>query len=59
MSMFDNDFPIGFMVGAAAVGLIWSIAPSYKDGHVAALTGEVRYELITLPDSTREWREIE
>ena len=30
----------------------------YKKGQVDALTGKIRYELITLPDSTRIWQEI-
>ena len=36
-----------------------SIKPrEYKKGQVDALTGNIKYELITHPDSTKTWEEI-
>ena len=31
----------------------------YRAGQIDALTGTVKYELVTYPDSTRAWEEIE
>lgn len=30
----------------------------YRDGQIDALTGNIKYELVTQPDSTRTWEEI-
>jgi hypothetical protein len=31
---------------------------TYKDGQIDALTGKVKYELVTHPDSTKTWESI-
>ena len=45
----------GLIIGAMFVGFL---KPSYEDGQIDALTGNIRYELVVNADSTRTWEEI-
>ena len=48
---------VGFMGGMLfALMLAWIADNTYYDGQVDCLTGVIKYELVTLPDSTREWK---
>lgn len=48
-----------FMIGIVVTLLIFKyVADPYKQGQVDALTGNVKYELVTQDDSTRVWKEI-
>jgi hypothetical protein len=52
-----TSFIVGVGIGIIAILVfLILIGKTYKDGQVDALTGNIRYELITLPDSTKEWR---
>lgn len=44
----------------SVIGIIAQDFPdrTYKDGQIDALTGKVRYKLITNPDSTKSWEII-
>lgn len=59
-----NDTAWSFVIGAlcgAIAGIIlwaWLYAPlerGYKHGQIDALTGNIKYELVTQPDSTKTW----
>jgi len=60
----DNNHFYGFMCWlATAFGVILIFGslleePYYKKGQVDALTGTVKYHLVTKPDSTKTWEEI-
>jgi len=43
---------------AIGIGFAWGHSVGYKDGQVASITGNVKYELITNSDSTKTWRRI-
>jgi hypothetical protein len=48
-----------FMIGIVVTLLIFKyVADPYKQGQVDALTGNVKYELVTQDDSTKVWKEI-
>lgn len=48
-----------FMIGIVVTLLIFKyVADPYKQGQVDALTGNIKYELVTQDDSTRVWKEI-
>ena len=48
-----------FMIGIVVTLLIFKyVVDPYKQGQVDALTGNVKYELVTQDDSTRVWKEI-
>ncbi len=48
-----------FMIGVVVTLLIFMyVVDPYKQGQVDALTGNVKYELVTQDDSTRVWKEI-
>lgn len=48
-----------FMIGIVVTLLIFMyVVDPYKQGQVDALTGNVKYELVTQDDSTRVWKEI-
>jgi len=32
---------------------------NYKSGQIDAINGIIKYELVVMPDQTKEWREIE
>ena len=47
---------VGIIVGAMlAVASFYVTKSTYKQGQIDALTGKVKYRLITLPDSTSQW----
>ena len=45
---------LSFLFGALALGTI-----EYKRGQIDALTGDIKYELVTSSDSTRVWKWID
>jgi len=48
-----------FMIGIVVTLLIFKyVMDPYKQGQVDALTGNVKYELVTQDDSTKVWKEI-
>jgi hypothetical protein len=48
-----------FMIGIVVTLLIFMyVVDPYKQGQVDALTGNVKYELVTQDDSTKVWKEI-
>lgn len=48
-----------FMIGIVVTLLIFKyVVDPYKQGQVDALTGNVKYELVTQDDSTKVWKEI-
>ena len=65
-----DDFSGGFIAGAF-IAIIISLMVSvlflgpisyntgFKEGQIDALTGNVKYELIINPDSTRSWERID
>jgi hypothetical protein len=44
-------------LGIIALVLLSREDASYKQGQIDALTGKVKYELVTKPDSTKSWEE--
>ena len=61
---YKNEETIGFIVIAVAIILLITIEilddleeHDYKQGQIDALSGEVKYKLVTNPDSTRTWIE--
>lgn len=67
--MKTTDFFIvlitGIVIGIVAVSIFFLFVAcplnketSYKQGQIDALIGKVKYELVTQPDSTRTWEEI-
>jgi hypothetical protein len=63
MNEEDKAFGAGILVGifvgfvACFYIVINTTDPGdYKQGHIDALTGNVKFELVTLADSTRVWR---
>lgn len=60
---FGAGFFGGFILGAVIGIILWAvffnpIKEGYKRGQVDALTGNIKYELVTQPDSTKTWEEI-
>ena len=59
----DPEFPIIMFIIASLVSFgigltLWSIDifdNAYREGQIDALTGKVKYELKTNPDSTKTW----
>ena len=47
-------FIIGLIIGALTFATL-----EYKRGQIHALTGNIKYELITLSDSTKVWKWID
>ena len=48
-----------FMIGIVVTLLIFKyVVDPYKQGQVDALTGNIKYELVTQDDSTKVWKEI-
>lgn len=48
-----------FMIGFVVALLFFKyVMDPYKQGQVDALTGNVKYELVTQDDSTKVWKEI-
>ena len=48
-----------FMIGIVVTLFIFKyVVDPYKQGQVDALTGNVKYELVTQDDSTKVWKEI-
>ena len=48
-----------FMIGIVVTLLIFMyVVDPYKQGQVDALTGNVKYELVTQDDSTKVWKKI-
>lgn len=51
---------IGIILMGVSIGIehyvISERTPNYKQGQIDALTGEVQYELVTQPDSSRAWQ---
>lgn len=48
---------IFFLLLAIAVEIL-KVDGRYRQGQIDALTGNVKYELVTQPDSTRVWKRI-
>ena len=49
------------IIGAYLFGLflgLFMINDDYEQGQIDALSGNIKYELITNPDSSRTWEEI-
>ena len=59
---FGAFFCLGFVIGVImSLILIFIISKHtifYKWGQIDALTGKVKFELVTQPDSTRTWEKI-
>jgi uncharacterized membrane protein YGL010W len=62
--MCDGDigwsFIIGLFIGMILGVILWGwifdpIGTGYKQGQVDALTGNIKYELVTQSDSTKIW----
>lgn len=58
--MGNGDFGAGFFCGVAIGILLCLIMMSsgdctYKDGQIDALTGKIKYKLVTKNDSTKTW----
>lgn len=51
-------FMIGMVVTLLIIMVIYCGMDPYKQGQVDALTGNVKYELVTQDDSTKVWKEI-
>ncbi len=57
---------VGVIIGVVAVtALLFSVneytrfyQDGYEKGQIDALIGNIKYELVTQPDSTRVWKEI-
>ena len=47
-------FIAGLLIGVFTMGTL-----EYKRGQIHALTGNIKYELITLSDSTKVWKWID
>ena len=53
-----------FIGGALLAGFVMflimmaSMEDWYKTGHIDALTGKIKYNLVTKPDSTKVWERI-
>ena len=53
-----------FIGGALLAGFVMflitmaSMEGWYKTGHIDALTGKIKYNLVTKPDSTKVWERI-
>jgi hypothetical protein len=59
IGIFILSFIVGLGVGMIFFKILLTIASEdYKGGQIDALTGNVKYHLVTMPDSTREWRSI-
>ena len=64
--MKSTDTFISFMMGMVVMGIIMLLITvfmdpqlkGYKQGQIDALTGKIKYTLVTNPDSTREWKDI-
>ena len=60
--MWNDNHVIGaFIIGTVAgitllTAIIVFTGTTYKDGQIDAMTNRASYKLITLPDSTKEWR---
>ena len=46
-------------VGSVALGIFIGKDVSYKQGQIDAINGIIKYELVTQPDSTKVWTDIE
>lgn len=59
----DKDFP-ALLYGLISIAVILFLAllifyySDYRQGQIDSLTGKIRYELVTKPDSTKVWQEI-
>ena len=50
---------LGTIVGMIFISLIyWALGSFYEDGYIDAITGNIKMELITHPDSTKTWEWI-
>ena len=61
-----DDFDKGVYIGILIASIFWlmmiflAIVPEQqKVGQIDALTGNIKYELVVNPDSTRTWEEID
>lgn len=52
-------FAVGFVLCVIMFIVKDPEAIAYKKGQIDALTGKVKFKLITNPDSTKTWVEIE
>ena len=54
----ESDFAgviIGFLLGVVCTILVYDIGDPYGQGQIDALTGNVKYELVSHPDGTKTW----
>jgi len=57
MEYFIGIF-LGFILGfLVAVGFYHDVG--YKKGQIDAINGIIKYELVDMPDQTKDWRKIE
>ena len=47
-----------FIIISYSFGYFLGWQGQYEKGQIDALTGNIKYELLTQPDSTRTWEEI-
>jgi len=62
MKKFDIIDIIGTFVGTICIMIIVCLIigdTKYKKGQIDALNGQIKYELVTHPDSTRTWELID
>lgn len=53
------QFMLGFIFGMLISAILAVLTiPNYRDGQVDALTGHLKYHLVTQPDSTKTWEYI-
>lgn len=56
MDLFSRGFVVGVIVITALFMLLLFVTNPYRKGQIEALTGDVRYELVVQPDSSKIWK---
>jgi hypothetical protein len=56
------EYFVGLFLGFI-LGFMVAVSPSYdvgyKKGQIDAINGIIKYELVDMPDQTKDWRKIE
>ncbi len=59
---YSTGIVIGVIIGVIIIGILTAILDpirdSYKQGQVDALTGQIKFELVSNPDSSKTWERI-
>ena len=53
---FGDGFVLGGLFAIAIFVLLLFVINPYRKGQIEALTGDVRYELVVQPDSSKIWK---